>query len=176
MRNSNDSISTFKHFQRRGRCSTEREGTSDKTSHEARFQFRHPAMSRASTACRSVHPQSYPTFRSRGTSRSRTSATATPTSFPTPPDEYFLQKKFSTLHRGDVKTLVVSSIAVASPIVSPSLNQATPLIEIAKEPSDMFLPFKAVVDALSVLIKNYDSNPTPVDYKAISTICVLACE
>ena len=29
-------------------------------------------------------------------------------------------------------------------------------VEIAKESSDMFLPLKAVVGALSVLIKNYD--------------------
>ena len=29
-------------------------------------------------------------------------------------------------------------------------------VEVAKESSDMFLPLKAVVGALSVLIKNYD--------------------
>ena len=36
-------------------------------------------------------------------------------------------------------------------------------VGIAKETSDMFLPLKAVVGALSVLIKNYDVNPVPVN-------------
>jgi len=35
-------------------------------------------------------------------------------------------------------------------------------VDIAKESSDMFLPLKAVVGALSVLIKNYDVSPIPV--------------
>jgi len=79
-------------------------------------------------------------------------------------------QKFSTLHPGDLKTLAVSSIPVASPTASPSLNQSYPLTEIAKDPQDMFLPLKVVV-----LIKNYDSSPTPADYKAILTVCALAC-
>ena len=33
-------------------------------------------------------------------------------------------------------------------------------VEITKESSDMFLPLKAVVGALSVLIKNYDVSPS----------------
>ena len=38
-------------------------------------------------------------------------------------------------------------------------STARMVIGIAKESSDMFLPLKAVVGALSVLIKNYDVNP-----------------
>jgi len=36
------------------------------------------------------------------------------------------------------------------------------VVDVAKESSDMFLPLKAVVGALSVLIKNYDVSPIPV--------------
>jgi hypothetical protein len=35
-------------------------------------------------------------------------------------------------------------------------------VDITKESSDMFLPLKAVVGAISVLIKNYDVSPIPV--------------
>ena len=35
-------------------------------------------------------------------------------------------------------------------------------VDITKESSDMFLPLKAVVGAISVLIKNYDVSPVPV--------------
>jgi len=163
-------------------------------------------VSRASTACQSAYPRSHSMFRSRGKSRSRAPATLSPTSS----GESFIQKKFSTLHRGDVKTLAVSSIAVASSIASPSLNQTHPplsseqnvthtshadhnaagrecsshraadsawqtaystarmVVDITKESSDMFLPLKAVVGALSVLIKNYDVSPIPA-------ITVLLC-
>jgi len=49
------------------------------------------------------------------------------------------------------------------------------VIEIAKETSDMFLPLKAVVGALSVLIKNYDVSPIPVIIGLILlTVCALA--
>jgi hypothetical protein len=34
-------------------------------------------------------------------------------------------------------------------------------VEITKESSDMCLPLKAVVGALSVLIRNYDLSPPP---------------
>ena len=37
-------------------------------------------------------------------------------------------------------------------------------VDIAKESSDMLLPLKAVVGALSVLIKNYDVSPLPMSY------------
>jgi len=144
---------------------------------------------------------------SRGKSRLTAPTTATPT--PTP--ESFIWKKLSTLHRGDVKALAASSIAVASSIGSPSLNNPRPpcsggqsaaahtshpdhhdaigqeprhhqvadsawqtaystakmVIGIAKESSDLFLPLKAVVGALSVLIKNYDVNPIPVALKLL---------
>jgi hypothetical protein len=88
------------------------------------------------------------------------------------------------VRRGDVTALVASSIAVASAIGSPPLhknhppppvknnsyrgtdsawqtayNAARMVVEIAKESSDMFLPLKTVVGALSVLIKNYDVSP-----------------
>ena len=36
-------------------------------------------------------------------------------------------------------------------------------VEIAKESSDMFLPLKAVVGALSVLIQNYDVSTEPLN-------------
>ena len=42
------------------------------------------------------------------------------------PPESFIRMKFSALHRGNVKTLAVSSIAVASSIGSPSLNKDYP--------------------------------------------------
>ena len=144
---------------------------------------------------------SHPMFRARGKSRSRTPTTPTPTSTPTSPQESFIRRKFSTLHRGDVRTLAVSSIAIASSIGSPSLNQSYPprhsathtsrpdldaigqgsgsrrgegsawqtayraarmALDITRESSDMFLPLKAVVGALSVLIKNYDVSPISV--------------
>lgn len=77
----------------------------------------------------------------------------------------------------DPKALAASSSAIALSIASPScditdttLNEpesedngwrtaygaARMAVEIAKESSDMFLPLKAVVGAISVLIKNYD--------------------
>ena len=61
--------------------------------------------------------------RSRGKSRSRTPATPTPISIPTPPAESSVRKKFSVLHHRDAKTLAASSITVTSSIGSPSLNQ-----------------------------------------------------
>jgi hypothetical protein len=139
--------------------------------------------------------------RPRGKSRSATPATATPTSTPTTPPKSSIRKKLSAVRRRDVKGLVASTIAVASSVGSPSLNQSYPpssdeqkaahtshpdndaigressshraadsawqtaystarmVIGIAKESSDMFLPLKTVVGALSVLIKNYDVSP-----------------
>lgn len=133
-----------------------------------------------------VRPQSYPMVRPWGKSRPTTST-------PASPPESFVRQKLSALRCRDVKVLAASSIAVASSIGSPSLNQpheqdaalATPpvrdatnresgsrrvadsawqtaystakiIIGIIKESSDMFLPLKVVVGALSVLIKNYD--------------------
>ena len=145
----------------------------------------------------------------RGESRSTTPTGATPTSIPTSPAESFIRKTLSTLHRGDIKTLAVSSIAVASSIGSPSLSNnhlprsdeqgtthashpnheaidqepsphqaadsawqtaystARMFVNITKESSDMLLPLKAVVGALSVLIKNYDVSITPVSMEML---------
>ena len=125
----------------------------------------------------------------------------------TPPAQSSIRKKFFTLHR--VKTLAISSIAVASAIGSPSLNNNYPpysdeqnvthtphsnhdatgqgpghhqvadsawqtaystarmAVDIAKESSDLFLPLKAVVGALSVLIKNYDVSLVPVSIELL---------
>jgi len=41
-------------------------------------------------------------------------------------------------------------------------DMARMVVNITKESSDMFLPLKAVVGALSVLIQNYDVSPIPV--------------
>ena len=164
-------------------------------------------VSRAfNTPCWPAHIQSYPMFPSRGKPRSRTPVTPTPVSTPTSPEESFIRKKFSTLHRGDVKTLAASAIALVSSIGSPSLNQsyrprldeqnathtshldldaigqgsessshravgsawqtayrtARMALDITKELSDPLPPLKAVVGALSVLIKNYDVSSIPV--------------
>ena len=162
--------------------------------------LREPAK-RASTARRSVHRQSYPMVRLRRKSRSTTTSTSTPTS----PAESFIQKKLSTLYRGDVRILVGLSIAVASSIGSPSLSQsylpcspdeqkaahtshpdrdatdqessshraadsawqtaystARMAIGVANESSNALPPLKAVVGALSVLIKNHDVSSIPV--------------
>jgi len=41
------------------------------------------------------------------------------------------------------------------------------IVNITKESSDMLLPLKAVVGALSVLIKNYDVSITPVSMEML---------
>jgi len=48
------------------------------------------------------------------------------------------------------------------------------VIGFAKESSDMFLPLKAVVGALSVLIMNYDVSPVLVIRTNILTVRALA--
>ena len=115
------------------------------------------------------------------------SLSATPTdsllSLPTSPVEY-IKKELATIHPQvkDPRALVASSSAIAFSIASPScdisetaFNEPGPsndsgwrtaygaarmAVEIAKESSDMFLPLKAVVGALAVLIKNYDVRST----------------
>ena len=105
-------------------------------------------------------------------------------STPRPPGE--LAKKLKSLPRGDSRTLVASSTAIALSIASPfydtrdapsdgdavrgkdtgwqtAYSTARMTIEITKEASDMFPPLKAVVSAISVLIKNYDVGVFPVN-------------
>ena len=47
-------------------------------------------------------------------------------------------------------------------------------VEIAKESSDMFLPLKAVVGAVSVLIKNYDVSMSSSYAECILTLCLFS--
>jgi hypothetical protein len=98
-----------------------------------------------------------------------------PSPTPTPPAE--LIQRFTS--QKDLRALAASSTAVALPFGSPfhgTLNTsgdgttirgrdtgwqaayaaARMAVEITKESSDMFLPLKAVVGAMSVLITNYD--------------------
>jgi len=97
----------------------------------------------------------------------------------TSPIEYINKEIVRRYSRAkDPKALAASSSAIALSIASPSrdVSDAVPdepesskepswrtaygaarmAVEIAKESSDMFLPLKAVVGALAVLIKNYD--------------------
>jgi len=90
-----------------------------------------------------------------------------------------LVRKLKSLPQGDSKMLAASSTAIALSIASPfydasdtsgdgfavrggntawqtAYGAARMAVEIAKESSDMFLPLKAVVGAISVLIKNHD--------------------
>ena len=90
-----------------------------------------------------------------------------------------LTQKFNSLPQGDPRALAASSTAIALSIASPfhvtddassdgdtaqgrdtswqtAYGTARMTVEITKESSDMFLPLKAVVGAISVLIKNYD--------------------
>ena len=98
-------------------------------------------------------------------------------STPKPPGE--LAQKLKSLVQGDFRALAASSTAIALSIASPfydtrdapsdgntaqgkhtvwrtAYGAARMTVEIANESSDMFLPLKAVVGALSMLIKNYD--------------------
>jgi hypothetical protein len=98
-----------------------------------------------------------------------------PSPSPTPPPELVQQ----LTSQKNIRALAASSTAVALPFGSPfhsTLNTsgdgttirgrdtgwqaayaaARMAVEITKESSDMFLPLKAVVGAMSVLIKNYD--------------------
>ena len=100
-----------------------------------------------------------------------------------PPGE--LAQKLRSLAGGDSRALVASSTAIALSIASPfydirntpsdsdaaqgwhtgwhtTYGAARMTIEIAKESSDMFLPLKAVVGAVSILIKNYGVGVLPV--------------
>ena len=127
--------------------------------------------------------------------RKKPSPSATPTNSrpptPTSPIEP-IKKDLVTIHSKakDPRALAALSSAIAFSIVSPSCDPsgtgpdepepsnesgwntaygaARMAVEVARESSDMFLPLKAVVGALTVLIKNYDVNlpqvPHPVDH------------
>jgi len=113
----------------------------------------------------------------------KSSSSVTPTDSPpvTPSTPTDLRKKEvvrAYSRAKDPKALAASSSAIALSIASPSrdLSDAAPnepesskesgwrtaygaarmAVEIANESSDMFLPLKAVVGALAVLIKNHD--------------------
>jgi hypothetical protein len=55
-----------------------------------------------------------------------------------------------------------NSRGVADSVWQTAYSTARMAIDITKESSDMFLPLKAVVGAISVLIKNYDVSPVPI--------------
>ena len=97
----------------------------------------------------------------------------------TPISPVELVQKIKSLSQGDPRALAASSTAIALSIASPFYDTretssddiptrgrdngwqtayaaARMAVEIAKESSDMFLPLKAVVGAMSALIKNYD--------------------
>ena len=132
--------------------------------------------------------------------RKRSSSAATPTSSrpstPTSPVLEYIKQELITSHlrAKDLRALAASSSAIALSIASPSYDPtdnaanepgsskesvwktaygtARMAVEIANASSDMFLPLKAVVGALSVLIKNYDVGPPsaspPVDFSPFS--------
>jgi len=96
-------------------------------------------------------------------------------STPTPPAE--LVQHLGSLPRGDSRALAASSVAIALSIAfhdnrhtsgdgaairgrdtgwKTAYAAVRMAVETIKESSDMFLPLKAVVGALSVLMKNYD--------------------
>lgn len=116
----------------------------------------------------------------RKKSSSSTAPVNGPPPIPTSPNKLIKKDVVKTHSKAkDLRALAASSSSVASSIGSPSCNlsdassdevskdsgwrtaygAARMAVEIAKESSDMFLPLKAVVGALAVLIKNYDVSP-----------------
>ena len=107
--------------------------------------------------------------------------------------EHIMQELVTTHHKSKrSRALAVSSSAVALSIVSSSWDPldagpgelesskesgwrtaygtARMAVEIANASSDMFLPLKAVVGALSVLIKNYDVSAPQTNTRRILTV------
>ena len=106
--------------------------------------------------------------------------TNSPPPTPTPPVVEHIKRELATFYprTKDRRALAASSSAIALAFASPSCDPtdnapdkpgsskesawntaygtAKMAVEIANASSDMFLPLKAVVGALSVLIKNYD--------------------
>ena len=131
--------------------------------------------------------------------RKKSSQSSTPTnsrpSTPTPPAEY-IKKELATFfpRAKDRRALAASSSAIALSIVSASCNpcqvapdeSASPkesvwravygaariAVETAKESSDMLPPLKAVMVALSVLIRNCDVSP-PQPPVPLTADCIL---
>ena len=111
--------------------------------------------------------------------RRKTSSSSTPTNglppTPTSPIQELIKSGLVATHSKvkDPKALAASTSAVAFSIGSPPhdpesskelrwrtvYGAARIAVEVAKESSDMFLPLKAVVGALAVLIKHYDVSP-----------------
>ena len=120
--------------------------------------------------------------------RKKSSPSATPTNAPpttpTSPIVDYIKQELATFHprAKDRRALAASSSAIALSIASPSCNStdvtlntesrsskesawkaaygaAKIAVDIAKDSSDMLPPLKAVMVALSVLIKNYDVGP-----------------
>ena len=105
-----------------------------------------------------------------------------------------LVQNLTSLPQGDVRALAASSAAIALSVASAfhdtrytSIDSATGLgrgaawqtaygaatmaVEIAKESSDMFLPLKAVIGAISVLIKHYDVSASGSRAEHLLTLC-----
>ena len=113
----------------------------------------------------------------------RKPSSATPTTGLPPTPIELMKKELATIHprrTKDPRMLAASSGVIALSIGSPPCDPfdtapnepgssgesgwktayagARMAVEIAKESSDMFLPLKAIVGALAVLIKNHDVN------------------
>ena len=121
--------------------------------------------------------------------RKKASSSGTPTNIPplapTPPTAEYTRQRLSTfrLWKKDRRALAASSSAVALSIISPSCDPtdsapdepglskesvwkaaygaARIAVDVAKDSFDMFPPVKAVLVALSVLMKNCDVCPPP---------------
>ena len=111
--------------------------------------------------------------------RKKSSSAATPTvnappPAPTPPIVEYTKQELATLHpwAKDRRALAASSSALTdSALYEPGSSKesvwkaaygaARMAVDIAKDSSDMLPPLKAVMVALSVLIKNYDVGHTP---------------
>jgi hypothetical protein len=118
-------------------------------------------------------------FRTKASS-SATNPTNDPPPTPTSPIVEYLKQELATFYprTKDTRALAASSSAIALSIASPSCDPidaaldelrsskesgwrtayraAKIAVDIANASSDMFLPLKAVVGALSVLLENYD--------------------
>ena len=133
--------------------------------------------------------------------RRKSSSSATPTNSlpPTPTSPIEFIKELATTHpkaKKDPRALAASSSVIALSIGSPpcepldtahnepgssresswrtAYGTARMAVEIAKESSDMFLPLKAVVGALAVLVKNYDVSPPQTFHPIVCSLFLVA--